>query len=158
LICYVDSSALVKRYLSEPGSSEVRRLLAEAELVGTATISRTEVVAALAKAVRLGILIREDGESVRQFFRVDWTDLLRLRITEQVIERSCDLAWAHGLRGYDAIQLAAAVTWQEALDSPVTLATFDVKLWATAELVGLTPYPQELPSLIESWKTGRSTG
>ena len=32
------------------------------------------------------------------------------------------LAWDHGLRGYDAVHLAAADLWQDALGEEVTLA------------------------------------
>jgi len=57
------------------------------------------------------------------------------------------------LRGYDAVQLAASDIWRESLDAPVSLMTFDLKLWEAAAAVGLVPYPQGLPELLESWKT-----
>jgi hypothetical protein len=41
-----------------------------------------------------------------------------------VIARADILAWEHQLRGYDAVHLAAAVLWQEAIGAPVTMATF----------------------------------
>ncbi len=50
MICYLDASALVKRYVTEPGSKEVSWAIAEAETVGTAVISRVEVSSALARA------------------------------------------------------------------------------------------------------------
>ncbi|MFQ5434627.1 MAG: hypothetical protein ACE5FD_07105 [Anaerolineae bacterium] len=34
--------------------------------------------------------------------------------------------------------------WQEMLAEPVTMAVFDRKLWETAVLLGLTPFPDEL--------------
>ena len=34
------------------------------------------------------------------------------------------LAWDYGLRGYDAVQLASAITWQEAVATEILL-TFD---------------------------------
>jgi predicted nucleic acid-binding protein len=147
LICYLDSSALVKRYLEEPGGDQVRQLIADAEALGTVAISRVEVVAALGKAVRLGAVTREQGESARQFFQTEWRDLSRIEITDHVIERAADLAWSHGLRGYDSVQLAAAMIWQESLGFPLTLATFDVKLWEAAARIGLERYPQELPGI-----------
>jgi hypothetical protein len=50
-------------------------------------------------------------------------------------------AWDHGLRGYDAVHLAAASVWQAALGERVTLASFDRHLWTVAESVGLDAYP-----------------
>jgi len=44
MICYLDSSALVKLFADEPGTAEVSRAVKEAELVGTVAISRAEVI------------------------------------------------------------------------------------------------------------------
>jgi len=49
MIAYLDASALVKRYVSETGSQAVNSLIAEANIVGTAVISRAEVSAGLSK-------------------------------------------------------------------------------------------------------------
>jgi len=144
LICYLDSSALVKRYVTEPGSSEIVRAFAEANVVGTVSISRAEVVAGFARAVRRGALAPEDAELARHQFQTEWRHFQRHQITDSLIGRSCDLAWSFGLRGYDSVQLAAAVRWQEELDMPLVLATFDGQLWQAAARVGLEPYPPDL--------------
>ena len=47
------------------------------------------------------------------------------------------IAFEYELRGYDSLHLAAAFLWQEALATPVTLATFDRELWLAARDVGL---------------------
>ncbi len=153
MICYLDSSALVKRYLQEPGGDQIRRLIAEAEALGTVAISRAEVVAALAKAVRLGAVTAEGADATRRLFLAEWHDLSRIEITDLVIEWASDLAWGYGLRGYDSVQLAAALTWQATLHMDVLVATFDARLWEAAGRVGLEPYPPNLPSLLESWRT-----
>lgn len=69
MILYLDASALVKRYISEPGSPEVAEAIAAAEVVRTSLISRAETAAALAKAVRVGTLTREEAASALQVFR-----------------------------------------------------------------------------------------
>jgi predicted nucleic acid-binding protein len=40
---YLDASALVKRYLSEPGTPETRRVIDAADVQGTTVVSRAEV-------------------------------------------------------------------------------------------------------------------
>ena len=152
MILYLDSSALVKRYVTEPGSDEVLRQIEGAEVVGTSAISLTEVAAALAKAVRLSLLPREVGELAYQVFRREWPDLVRLPVSEAALERAAALTWTSGLRGYDAVQLAAAVIWQEAVEEPVSFSTFDRQLWAASGAAGLTPCPADLPTLLDSWK------
>ena len=54
------------------------------------------------------------------------------------------LAWEYGLRGYDATHFAAALIWQEMLEMPVTLATFDRELWLVAKKAGLAVWPEWL--------------
>ncbi len=152
MILYLDASALVKRYVAEPGSAEVNEAISKAEVIGTALISRAEVAAALAKAVRMDSLTREDALASLQVFRNEWPDLVRVQVTEMVIARADAFAWEHGLRGYDAVHLAAASLWQDAMSEQVTLSTFDRRLWTVAERVGLAPHPADLPALLDAWK------
>ena len=42
MILYLDASALVKRYIAEPGTPELAEAIAAAEVVGTSIISRAE--------------------------------------------------------------------------------------------------------------------
>jgi predicted nucleic acid-binding protein len=144
LICYLDSSALTKRYVLEAGSEEVRRLVSEAQVVGTAWISLVEVVAALAKAVRVGVLSAEESDSAIRSFEEDWPDLVRIQISEFLVGIAAGFARKHGLRGYDTVQLAAAAIWQDNLETPVTLLTFDRQLWAAARQEGMIVRPEAL--------------
>jgi predicted nucleic acid-binding protein len=152
MILYLDASALVKRYVAELGSDEVNAAISRADVTGTALISRAEVAAALAKAVRVNALTREEALVAFQVFRNEWPDLVRVQVTELVIARAGTFAWDHGLRGSDAVHLAAASVWQDALGERVTLATFDRYLWNVAQPVGLEAYPVDLPTILETWK------
>lgn len=71
---------------------------------------------------------------------------MRVPITEALVFRAETLAWDHGLRGYDAIHLAAALMWRDALGRDVVLATFDRQLWEAAPEAGLQAWPERLPS------------
>ena len=144
MILYADSSLLVKRYLTEAGSDQVEALLASPALIGTALIARAEVAAALAKAARLGALTREEaGESLREF-RAHWPHLLRIRVSEAVVARADELAWEQGLRGYDAVHLAAALIWQAGLEEGLTVGTYDRQLWQAAQTLGMSVWPETL--------------
>lgn len=140
----MDASALVKRYVAERRSRETAALTASAQAVGTALVSRAEVAAGVARAVRLGLLGERQARAVRRAMAVDWSDIARLPVDERLVERAEGLAWDHGLRGYDAIHLAAATIWQEAIGASVTLATFDRQLWEAGGRVGLAAWPEDL--------------
>lgn len=142
---FKSKSALVKRYVAEAGSEAVNALIAGASVIGTAAISHAEVSSALAKAVRMKLLSREEATSALQVFNSEWESLIRLQLTEILISRAASLAWEHGLRGYEAVHLAAALFWQDMLGEPITLASYDRQLWESAKVTGLTAWPETLP-------------
>jgi uncharacterized protein len=144
VIAYLDATALVKRYIVQRGSRETIALTGESELTAT-SISRAEVVAALAKAARSGVVTPELARNARRLFARDWPDLVRVPMTDGLVERAEGLAWEHGLRGCDALQLASALTWKESVGAEIILATFDQQLWDAAKRGGLNAWPAERP-------------
>ena len=152
MILYLDSSALVKQYVAERGSADVSDAIAGAQVIGTAMISRPEVAAALAKAVRMGALVRTEASACLRRFREEWADLIRVQISETLIARADAFAWDYGLRGYDAVHLAAASLWQDAVADAVTFSTFDRRLWQAAARAGLQAHPVDLPALLDAWR------
>jgi len=144
MILYMDTSALAKKYIGEAQSADVLALLQTAELIGACLLTRVELPAAVAKAVRMNWLSAADGDKAVKAFRAEWPSLLALQVTENLAVRADYLAWQHGLRAYDAVHLAAALLWQEALGEPVTVATLDKQLWQAAGAVGLAVWPASL--------------
>lgn len=144
MIVYLDASALVKRYVTERGSRETGELSAKADVVATSLVSRAEVAAALAKAVRLGIVEPDNGRRAQRAFASQWPDIAKVPVTEALMSRAEALAWDFALRGYDAVQLASALTWQEAVGAEITLATFDRQLWDAGKKAGIRIWPETL--------------
>ena len=144
MIVYLDASALVKRYVAERGSRDVIELTAAADIVATSLISRAEVAAAFARAVRLGVLDHDGGRRAQRKFSREWPDLARVPVSDTLVSRAETLAWDYGLRGYDAVQLASALTWQESIGRDVFLGTFDSQLWEAAPGAGLHVWPEKL--------------
>ena len=144
MILYLDASALVKRYVTELGSKELITLTGAADAVATSLVSRAEVAAALARAVRLGVLDQDGGRRAQRRFSREWPDIARVPVVEALASRAETLAWDHGLRGYDAVQLASALTWQDSVGQDIVLATFDRQLWEAAPRAGLQAWPDKL--------------
>ena len=145
MIVYLDASALVKRYIQEAGSDTVERLIEDAHLLGTAAITRVEMAAALAKAVRVGVLSRQEAALALDVFQEEWPSLVRIQVTEPLLSRAEEVAWKEGLRGYDTTHLAAALFWQDMLGEPVVMATFDHQLWDAARRQEMRVFPEERP-------------
>jgi predicted nucleic acid-binding protein len=144
VIAYVDASALVKRYIVERRSRETMAFIADADIVATSIVSRAEVSAAFARAARTKVVTVETARRAQRAFAADWPDLARVPITEALAERAEALAWRYRLRGYDALQLASALTWQDSVAAGLLIATFDAELWAAASAAGLKAWPDNL--------------
>jgi predicted nucleic acid-binding protein len=141
---YADSSLLVKIYIAEAGSDEAQALLASPSIIGTSLISRAEVAAGLAKAAKIGRVSSAEASQALTRFGGQWPRLLRLPVNEGLVARAEELAWELNLRGYDAVHLATALTWQDTLDEPLTIATYDRQLWLAAQRQGLAVWPETL--------------
>ncbi len=144
MIVYLDASALVKRYVAEEGSLEVNELISRADSVLTNLISRAEVAAAIMRASRMGIINREDARKAIAQVRSEWENLQRLPVTEATVGRADSLVSNYDLRGYDAVHMAAALIWREAIGESITLATYDKNLWNIAQNAGLDTWPNRL--------------
>jgi uncharacterized protein len=145
MILCLDTSVLIKRYVMESGSKEVNDLIEQTDIVGSAILTRVEMASALAKAVRMNWVESKNTENAWHDFLSHWQSFTRLTVTPGLVERASHLAWEYGLRGYDSTHFAAALIWQEILEMPVTLVTFDRELWLAAKKADMAVWPDELP-------------
>ena len=140
---FADSSAVVKRYVAETGTPWVNQLLdpSAGHRIYVARITAVEVAAAFSRRARGGSLAAAPAAAAMAQFRADLAGLYRLvEMTGAVIDHAMALAEAHGLRGYDAVQLAAALAVHAALRTAglaVTLVSSDAALNAAAAAEGL---------------------
>ena len=143
MILYLDTSALIKRYINETGSPDVWEWIHSAQDKATVLITRAEMSSAINRLLRMKYLSEEEHASALAEFRADWMNFHRLPITEALVARADALACEHNLRGYAAVHLAAALNWQELLELPVTLVTYDRELSEAAQALGMAVYPRK---------------
>lgn len=137
MILYMDTSALIKRYIDEDGSDDVITWMREADLIGTSLITRVEIAATLTRAIRGNRLPAQEALESLDEFRSDWPGFQQVNIDEALITRADSLASMYGLRGYDAIHLACALTWQDLLGVSVTFSAYDIELREAAQKSGM---------------------
>lgn len=104
---YLDTSSLVKLYVSEPGAAEVRDLVARAGVVATSVVAYPEARAALARLRRDGALTAARFSTAKREFESQWPALLTLHVTDALSREAGELAERHSLLGFDAIHLAS---------------------------------------------------
>jgi hypothetical protein len=151
---YFDASALVKYYVTEPGSTWVRYLVEDwdtrtarwAHTIFAAEITRVEVAAGLAVIERTGRIRRAQRD--REYRRFASQFVYRytvIPLTTADLEYAADLTLHHPLKAYDAVQLAVALRYASilaALGLPLTFVSGDATLLAAAQAEGL---PTENP-------------
>ena len=142
MIIYSDTSALVKLFVAEDSSYATRKVLGQAQALGTALLTRAELGAALARGARRGIISEGDSLEARDKLAAVWPTWVHITVDQALVLQAETLVWEHALRGYDAVHLAAALVWQNKIASPVTMATFDQELWEAANRVGLGVWPE----------------
>jgi hypothetical protein len=109
---FLDSSALVKRFAQERGSAFILSLLRPSarNRLYTARITEVEVCAALARRQKGKTITAIQAAKGLRCLRHDLSRrFTQVSINESVIVEASRLAEAHALRGYDAVQLAAAL-------------------------------------------------
>jgi predicted nucleic acid-binding protein len=130
LICYFDSSALVKLWLVESGSDLAAELWRAATLRITSPISYVECRAALSAAARAGRLPRAAAAKARSSLDAHWRELNIVHVDGQLIATAGDLAESDSLRGFDAVQLASALAAAE--HTALAFVSWDTDLSAAA--------------------------
>lgn len=133
---YFDASALVKGYVDETDSQNMRRLLTRGSGV-TTRLSFVEVASALGRLSREGRLPEDQRSTALAALTADAAGVLVIELTGEIVSRAQALAQKHPLRAGDAIQLASCLYVRDTVNHRTTLVSFDDRLNAAARLEGV---------------------
>lgn len=142
---FLDSSAVVKRYISETGTAWVVSVsdpTAGNELF-VASVTGIEVVSAISRRRIGGTIDASTATAALAQFRHDFANQYQtVEVSDTVVARAMALAEVHGLRAYDAVQLSAMLEMSAlrgGLPVPaLTLVSADDELNAAAQTEGVT--------------------
>jgi len=140
---YFDSSALVKRYLSEMGSFWVQKRCYDVNrIIVTSEISRVEVAAAFSAKLRGQFITQAEYQQVRTQLNQDCQQqYFLIPVDIQCIDKAVELTARQKLRGYDAVHIASAFYYNQILLqnnlSPLIFVTADTEQLQAAQAEGL---------------------
>jgi predicted nucleic acid-binding protein len=135
VIHYLDTSALVKRYVDESGSARVRPLF-RGKTVATARIAYAEIAATVARLHRERAMNETARDSIYARLDGDFAALTVVEIRAPLMRRVPELVARLPLRGYDAVHLAAALSISDH-GAAVTFWAADAALVGAARTEGL---------------------
>jgi uncharacterized protein len=135
VIAYFDTSAIIPLIIDEPSSMICTRVWNEADRSISTRHLYPEARAALAKARRMERITSRQLAAAVDELELIITEIDHIEITAELAHTAGELAQTHGLRGYDAVHLAAVLA---AAHTEVVLATGSTDLATTARSVGIS--------------------
>ena len=133
---YLDTSSLVKLYVAEAGTEDVRRLVNEATVVATSLIAYPETRAALARRRRERALGSTAFTTAKRAFETDWPKYVAVEVSDSLCREAGEFAEQYRLRGYDSVHLASfAEVARQAGRRQTRFSSFDDGLNRAARLL-----------------------
>lgn len=127
---YVDSSAILKRYVDDADSDRASEILESDSTWVTGRHTWVEVLRNLARLLEGPELVRID-----KAFRADWEGIHVVELDCVTCERAAEIARAEGVRTLDALHLAAA---QRVGGTALSFVTFDLRQARAARSLGFS--------------------
>lgn len=127
---YVDSSALLKRYVQEPESLACEQLLLADPMWITGRHTWVEVRRNLARVLSGGPLAQ-----ARRDFEEDWERLFVVELDQATCDLAAEISETTGARTLDALHLAAAT---RVGSSAISFLTYDVRQAQAARALGMS--------------------
>jgi predicted nucleic acid-binding protein len=141
---FFDSSALVKAYIGEVGTSWVRTILDDPQhRISMCALAEVEVISALTRRFKEGDLTQVELDQACDELSLDCATYIIVDVTSQILESAIGNARNHTLRAYDAVQLASVIAVRTALSATqrnaidLTLVSADNALNHAAHQEGL---------------------
>lgn len=146
---YLETSALVKLYVREPGTDRMLRLASRAANHRLAVLALAEVEfrSAVRRREREGDIDPALATRlIERFAQQQEARFMRQLVNDQVLDRALDLIDRHPLRAYDAVQLAGCLVLKSTSPGEVPIfVCADRQLVAAAEAEGLAALDPTVP-------------
>jgi predicted nucleic acid-binding protein len=127
---YVDTSALVKRYIEEPESDDCDAILRSDPVVITARHAFVETQRTLSR-----VIAGTELSAALDVFVTDWSHFSVVELDDTTCERAAEIAVALGVRTLDALHLGAA---QRVGGAALPFLTYDLRQAQAARSLGWT--------------------
>jgi predicted nucleic acid-binding protein len=144
MILYMDTSALLKKYFKEPGSTEVISKWKEADGIVISSVGYAETVASVHRKKREVNIRAERFRRVLSSFQKDWKSFIRVEVNDNLNEAIDKIIAKYPLRGFDAIHLASALIAHKRLSEDFLFVCFDRNLIQAAQMEGLETLPKNI--------------
>jgi predicted nucleic acid-binding protein len=133
VIAYLDTSALLRLVLREPGGLEEIR---SCEALVSSELLAVEALRTIDR-LRLQSALSTDEASARRVIVTDWLESVDLILLQRPILSRAGEPFPVPLGTLDAIHLATALVWRDRAQQALVMATHDAGLAAAARAFGI---------------------
>jgi len=133
---FLDTSALVRRYVHAPGRELVIAAMADDDVWCASALCRSETLLALHRLA----VAPSQHECMWGRLRDDWAAVVVIPVDNRCLAQAVELGATYGLRTVDAVHLAAA----DRLPRPASYATFDRRQIPAAAALGFDVISPEI--------------
>lgn len=137
MICFYDTSALLKLFIQEEHSQTHRAQAAYVTGVVVSELAWVELHSALGRRIRQGESQEDVALAALDEFKSKWTDYIVISPSFDILQSAAQHAQVMGLRAYDSVQLASARQAERAIQGDFVFCTFDKQLNNAAKVLGM---------------------
>jgi predicted nucleic acid-binding protein len=130
-LAYFDTSALVKNYVREAGSSRVRGWLTRYEFLSSA-ITPVELQSAVRRRHRQREITQANYDSIISRIANDRSYWQLVELVPQLLSKAEELVKTENVRTLDAIHIASAIIIQESFSASLPFISADERQLASA--------------------------
>jgi predicted nucleic acid-binding protein len=130
---YLDSSALVKRYVEEDGSDKVQLLISETDIVFVCRLAYPETLSAITRRQRIGDISDRSFKRVKEQFKSDWEGMTIVEIRNETLQFVDVIIDRYALKGADSVHLSSALWLKRIMKSDIAFVASDVALLVAAQ-------------------------
>ena len=139
-----DSSAIVPLIVDEENTDYCLKAAADDPKMLIWCLSRVEVVSALCRRARDGLMSADELRMAKERLKVILSKVVEVSAVERVRSRALRLLEVHPLRAADACQLAAALVVVQEDPERLPILCFDHQLQSAAIKEGFSVNPRQL--------------
>lgn len=139
---FFDTSALVKRYVEETGSTTVQALCEEADELAVSVICQPEMLSSFNRLRREGKLSDEQYAQLKEDLQNDIDDATVCELSPEVITEAIACLEKYPLRAMDALHLGCAL-----LEAPDKFVSADTRQLDAASVSGLVVINPEIAEI-----------
>jgi len=114
---FCDTSALIKKYISEKGSEKFEKILSKTDNIYVSSITEIETISTFKRLLTEKAIDKDDYQMIVKDFETDYQFFSVVSIDGQIIKKAVKMINQYQLKTLDSIQLGTAVFLKSEIDS-----------------------------------------